>query len=250
MDNSFYTYAYLREDGTPYYIGKGKGRRAWENKHRKGAPTPKDKSKILILKKNLTNEQAIKHEIYMIAVFGRKDIGTGILWNFTDGGDGVVGRVASEETRKRLSEGVKRSVEDGTHSGFIPEVTQEASRRLSVSNKRLAEEGKHPAQSPENRKAAADRLREMSKQMVRENTHPSQNPENLEKLRRRNQGKLESGTHPFQTIDREWLSEKVREKLKGAKRWVNREGERKFQREKPEGEWQNGVKWKEGKEPQ
>ena len=95
----YYTYAYLREDRTPYYIGKGTGNRIYSVNRR--MKPPKDKSRIIFLKKNLTEEEAFKHEIYMIAVLGRKDLGTGILQNLTDGGEGGSGRVLSEETRRK-----------------------------------------------------------------------------------------------------------------------------------------------------
>ena len=98
----FYTYAYLREDKTPYYVGKGSGKRLYVNQNRVISP-PKDKSRIIFLKQNLTEEEAFRHEIYMIAVFGRKDLGTGILHNKTDGGDGVSGLIHSLETRAKLS---------------------------------------------------------------------------------------------------------------------------------------------------
>ena len=96
-DNVFYTYAWLREDGTPYYIGKGKGQRAWRKSQY--SPSP---DRVLILKDNLSEFDAFKHEMYMIAVFGRKDIGTGILYNFTDGGDGKPGHVVTEDTRNKM----------------------------------------------------------------------------------------------------------------------------------------------------
>jgi hypothetical protein len=101
----YYTYAYLREDRTPYYIGKGKAGRITNNLHR--IAVPKDKERIIYLKRNLTDEEARKHEIYMIAILGRKDLGTGILRNMTDGGEGCAGRRLSEETKKKISEGHK-----------------------------------------------------------------------------------------------------------------------------------------------
>jgi hypothetical protein len=91
----YYTYAYLREDKTPYYIGKGTENRIYSTQKR--VKQPKDKSRIIFLKQNLTEEEAFKHERYMIAVFGRKDLGTGILRNMTDGGEGSSNRGTPEE---------------------------------------------------------------------------------------------------------------------------------------------------------
>ena len=120
----YYTYAYLREDRTPYYIGKGKGNRV----HKKGKGEvypPKNKNKIIKLKQNLTEEEAFKHEIYMIAVFGRKDLGTGMLRNKTDGGDGPSGYIMSKEQKQLLSK---------IHSGKI--LTDEHRKKISEANKR------------------------------------------------------------------------------------------------------------------
>jgi hypothetical protein len=101
--NRFYTYAYLREDRTPYYIGKGQGNRAYKSGRRSVNP-PKDKLRIIFLKQNITEQEAFRHEIYMIAVFGRKDLGTGILHNKTNGGEGSSGLKFSDESKRKLSD--------------------------------------------------------------------------------------------------------------------------------------------------
>lgn len=135
MDNSFYTYAYLRENGTPYYIGKGKGNRAFEKAGRKRNPPPR--GRILFLKRNITEEEAIKHEVYMIAVLGRKDEGEGILWNLTDGGDGISGYRHSEETRSRMSKAMRGNTNPKGHKR-----SEETRRKISEAQtgKKLSEE--------------------------------------------------------------------------------------------------------------
>ena len=127
--NRFYTYAYLREDRTPYYIGKGCGDRIYSPN--RTINKPKNKSRIIFLKQNLTEEEAFKHEKYMISVFGRKDLGTGILRNKTDGGDGASGAIVSEKTKRKKSEKVK-----GKNNPFYGKThSKETRKKLSESHK-------------------------------------------------------------------------------------------------------------------
>lgn len=89
----YYVYAYLREDDTPYYIGKGKENRAYVKHPRKNGSNilPKDENRIKILYENLSEDEAISIEKQLISEYGRKDLGTGTLINMTNGGDGLSG---------------------------------------------------------------------------------------------------------------------------------------------------------------
>ena len=98
----FYTYLWLREDGTPYYAGKGKGNRAYKN-HRIGkAPLGR-----IVIYPAESEADAFETEVALIWYYGRKCLGTGCLINLSNGGDGPAGRPCSESAKFLISASLK-----------------------------------------------------------------------------------------------------------------------------------------------
>ena len=97
----FYVYLYLRQDGTPYYVGKGKDKRAWSKLHNINLPT--DERRITIVSHRLLEHESFLLEIELIKHYGRKDLGTGILRNRTNGGEGSAGHIWTDEQKMNVS---------------------------------------------------------------------------------------------------------------------------------------------------
>jgi hypothetical protein len=117
----YYTYAYLREDRTPYYIGKGHGYRIDDRKHTVSLP-PKECR--LILKRFDNEDAAFRHEQYMISILGRKDKGTGILRNRTNGGEGSTNVIRTKQHLDALHKG-RKNIYTTEHSKKISNTLKE-----------------------------------------------------------------------------------------------------------------------------
>ena len=118
--SDFYTYLWLRESGTPYYAGKSTGRRAFSSSAH-GVHRPVDRVRILI-QEFPSEEDAFEAEKFLIAYYGRIDLGTGCLRNLTDGGEGTSN--PDEETRRKIREArAKQTFSDETR------------RKISISGK-------------------------------------------------------------------------------------------------------------------
>jgi len=164
-------YCFIREDGTPFYIGKTNN---FTRRKRRHLSNIKDKTNLLpkyhkarkliaagcslddimvVKEKNLTPEEATQREIELIAEFRKTNIK---LYNLTNGGEGCsnwtpemhkaavlkrTGRKCSEETRKKISKAHKGKKLTDKHKKNLSKawqgrvVTKETRKKLSEGHK-------------------------------------------------------------------------------------------------------------------
>jgi len=120
MNNEFYVYVYYKPNGTPFYVGKGKGKRYLSHlqEAKKEITSDCNRLKISTIRKilrsgqepiikvinvNLEENNAFELEEYLISTIGRIDLGTGPLTNLTKGGDGTSGHTHTEESKLKIS---------------------------------------------------------------------------------------------------------------------------------------------------
>jgi hypothetical protein len=100
----------------PFYVGKGQYDRCFHhilklhdpnqfhNRHKKHTIQKilNENEKVIIkIVFSGKEDDCLSEEVRLIKKYGRRDIGTGILTNLTDGGEGVSGKIYSEEEKEK-----------------------------------------------------------------------------------------------------------------------------------------------------
>lgn len=101
----YYVYVWRDSANVPFYVGKGKGKRAYNTTTRSKEfkeVYAKGGCAVEIVDWFIHESQAHALEVELIARYGRRDMG-GLLVNKTDGGEGASGRVMSDQARAKLA---------------------------------------------------------------------------------------------------------------------------------------------------
>jgi hypothetical protein len=172
---NFYVYIYLdpRKPGNfkyneyefnhePFYVGKGKNKRAWLLKRHPDKMLQRKLNKftpIILLTKNKFSEVlALKIESALISKIGRSDLKEGPLANLTNGGEGTSGYIMTEDHKNKIiksrkgykhSEETKRKIGESNKGKIISEEQKKnQSNKMKGRQSRL---GKHHTEETKNK---------------------------------------------------------------------------------------------------
>ncbi len=114
LDKNEYFYIGVQLDSTNKYgyrpyVKSGKSK-LWNN------IVNKTNYEVIIIKDNLSNQDALNLEIDLIKLYGRLNEKSGILVNLTNGGEGITGFKHSEDTKTKMRNSAKlRGISKETH---------------------------------------------------------------------------------------------------------------------------------------
>ena len=109
--NNYCVYLHLKSDDlSPFYVGKGKRRRAFTRSERSAfwrRVAEKHGFTVKILREDMSEDDAFLLEKSLISFIGRRDLGTGPLVNHTDGAEGSSGYRHTQSAKKKISDASK-----------------------------------------------------------------------------------------------------------------------------------------------
>ena len=137
MSKQFYVYIHKKPDGTPFYVGKGHGKRAYNfycrSEWHKNIVAKYGRSNIIIEIINCLNEsQAFDLEKIYIKQFKHNGV---CLVNMSSGGEGDAGRIITQEHRKKLSDAKKGKPLSEAHKNALRGKIMSEAQKAQISQR-------------------------------------------------------------------------------------------------------------------
>lgn len=188
-DRKYYVYIIFDASKAPFYVGKGSGKRYSDHFLKRNLNKSSAKSEMIkqiytttgtwphvhIIKSNLTAKEAFELEEKLILHYGRKDRGTGILLNVTNGGGREVGWIMPEAARRKISAALKGRTKKITWGQNISKslkgrkFTDKHKEKIRQSNLRRVNNGTHNFTSEQAKYHTAKRIKDGSHHFLNSN---------------------------------------------------------------------------------
>ena len=216
-------YEHLRNDTNEvFYVGIGKEEKRAYTKYGRNNPhwhniVKKIGYSVNIIHSNIGWDEAGEIEKLLIKEYGRQDLGTGNLVNLTDGGEGCLGVIVSEETKQKIGK---------AHKGKT--MSEEARQKMSKARKgkTMSEETKQKIAKLATGRTPSEEIRQKLAKLATGRTHSEETRQKMSKERIGEKNGFFGKTHSEETKQKISLVHRNRKGIKGYswhklhKKWI------------------------------